>query len=115
MSNFIEKFLSKGSTFQVIRRDLPNGIRKKRPGAEIKNFFFHLDDAPAHRAEGTLLVIDFLHFERINHASYSLDCATMDCAFFQQLKSDLRGRRFIDFLELRMAFKTAISGFDKTR
>ena len=99
------------SLFQVIRRHLLHAIRKKRPGAEPENFLFHQDNAPAHRATDTLLTIDFLGFERINHAPYSPDCAPMDFAVFPQLKSDMRGRRFTDLQEIRMAVRKAISGY----
>lgn len=99
---------------QVIRRHLLNAIRKKRPGAEVENLLFHQDNAPPHRAVETLLTIDFLGFERINHAPYSPDLAPMDFAVFPQLKSDLRGRSFSDIEELRMAVRTAVSAYDKS-
>lgn len=100
--------------FQVIRRHLLHAIRKKRPGAEVENFIFHQDNAPAHRAEDTLLTIDFLGFERLRHAPYSPDCAPMDYAVFPQLKSELRGRRFADLQQIRMAVRKVIAGYDKT-
>ena len=43
---------------QVIRRDLVNSIRKKRPGKEIEDFLLHQDNAPAHRADSTVLELD---------------------------------------------------------
>ena len=35
----------------------------------------------------------------------------MDFAVFPQLKSDMRGRRFTDLQEIRMAVRKAISGY----
>ena len=40
-------------------------------------------------------------YDRIQHAPYSLDLAPFDFAFFPQLKSNLHGKRFSDFDELR--------------
>ena len=46
----------------------------------------------SHRATDTLLTINFLGYERINHAPYSPDLAPMDFAVFPRLKDELRGR-----------------------
>ncbi|XP_060582795.1 uncharacterized protein LOC132739160 [Ruditapes philippinarum] len=52
---------------KVVRRDLTNAIRKKRAGCDIENLISHQDNAPAHRADKTLLTIDFLGYERLCH------------------------------------------------
>ena len=44
---------------------------------------------------------DKKRYDRIQHAPYSLDLAPFDFAFFPQLKSNLHGKRFSDFDELR--------------
>ena len=85
-----------------------NAIRKKRPGAEVENLLFHQDNAPTHRSNDTLMTIDFLGFERINHAPYSPDLAPFDFAVFPRLKDDLRGKRYDGLEELRLAVKTAV-------
>ena len=45
--------------FQVLRRDLVRAIRRKRPDVEIESLVFHQDNAPAHRAQETIMTIDF--------------------------------------------------------
>ena len=99
--------------FQVIQRQLQNAIQKKRPDAEIENFIFHQDNTPAHRAKNTLLTINSIGFERIKHSPYSPDCPPMDFAVFPELKKDLRGKRFADLQEQRMAVRKAVSRHDK--
>ena len=44
---------------------------------------------------------DKKRYGRIQHSPFSLDLAPFDFAFFPQLKSDLHGKRFSDFDELR--------------
>ena len=63
-----------------------NAQRKKRPHAEVENLLFHQDNAPPHRCKETLMTIDFLGYERIDHAPYSPDLAPFDFAIFPRLK-----------------------------
>lgn len=100
-------------SFQVIRRDLSNAIRKKRPDSEIENLIFHQDNAPAHRSEDTLMTIDFLGYERLRHAPYSPDLAPMDFAIFPRLKSELRGQSFDTADEIRFAVRSAMRKIPK--
>ena len=87
---------------------MTNAIRKKRPGIAIEELVFHQDNAPSHRATYTLLTIDFLGYERINHAPYSPDLAPMDSVVFPRLKDELRGRRFETLDELRLAVRSEV-------
>jgi len=74
---------------------------------------FHQNNAPSHRATDTLMTIDFLGYERINHAPYSPDLAPMDFAVFPRLKGELRGeRRFETLEELRLAARSEVGGFE---
>ena len=98
---------------RVIRRDLMRAIRKKRPGAEIENLLFHQDNAQSHRSKETLLTIDFLGYESLPHAPYSPDLAPFDFALFPRLKEDLRGVRYQDLHELRMAVRTKVAEYGK--
>lgn len=59
------------------------------------------------------MTIDFLGYERINHAPYSPDLAPFDFAVFPRLKSDLRGNRYEDLQDLRMAVRSAVSQYAK--
>ena len=56
---------------QVLRRDLVNAMRKKRPCERIE------DNAPAHRADSTVLELDLLGSDRVVHAPYSPGLAPM--------------------------------------
>jgi len=99
-------------SLQVLRRDLTNAIRKKRPGVAIEELLLHQDNAHSHRATDTLMTIDFLGYERIYHAPYSPDLAPMDFAVFPRLKSELRGRRFETLEELRLAVRSEVGRFE---
>lgn len=109
-----DKTVNKSYYQKVIRRDLINAIRKKREHAEIENIIFHQDNAPPHRAHDTLMTIDFLGFERIDHAPYSPDLAPMDFAVFPRLKSDLRGRHFTTHQELQYTVRSTIAGYEQS-
>ncbi|XP_052779486.1 histone-lysine N-methyltransferase SETMAR-like [Mya arenaria] len=97
-----------------LRRDLVHAIQKKRPDVEIENLIFHQDNARAHRAQETLMMIDFLGFERLNHSPYSPEPAPMDFAIFPRLKADLRGRRFECLAEFRSAVQSSFASLSET-
>jgi len=59
--------------FQVLRRDLNHALRKKRPDVNLTSVILHQDNAPPHKASSTLLEIDLLGFELLNHPAYSPD------------------------------------------
>lgn len=102
------------TVFQVIRRDLIQALRKKRPhmSQNLENVLFHHDNAPCHTAAATQLEIGLLGFEQIPHAPYSPDLAPMDFAVFPQVKAKLRGIRFNDFSELKCATLNAVKTLD---
>lgn len=77
------------------------------------NRVYHQDNAPSHTARDTLLTIDLIGFERLQHSPYSPDLAPMDFAVFPRLKSELRGRRFENLDELRLATRSVVSHFEK--
>ena len=94
----------------MIRRNLLQALRKKRPNVLAEQIIFHQDNAPAHRAASTELELDVLGFERIIHPPYSPDLAPMDFCVFPTLKSELRGKRFDNLDQLRFAARTILSG-----
>ena len=100
--------------FQVIRRDLIQAIRKKRPelSQNLENVLFHQDKAPAHTAAMTQLEIGLLGFDQIRHAPYSPNLAPMDFAVFPYVKAQLRGIRFKNFSELKCATLNAVRKLD---
>jgi histone-lysine N-methyltransferase SETMAR len=94
-----------------VRRDLTNAFREKGAGCDIENLIFHQDNAPAHRADETLLTIDFLGYERLRHPPYSPDLAPLDFCVFPRLKADLRGRRFDTEDKIKYAVRSAIRSY----
>lgn len=97
---------------QVLRRDLVNAIRKKRPGKRIEDFLLHQDNAPAHRADSTVLDLDLLGLDRVVHAPYSPDLAPMDFKVFPTVKAELRGKKFENTSELTYATRSIVSSLD---
>ncbi len=98
----------------IIRRSYADvgAMRKKRPDVDIETMIYHQDNAPPHKANDTLMTIDFLGFQRLEHSPYSPDLAPMDFAVFPRLKAELRGHHFQDSHELRIAVRRAISHFE---
>ena len=100
--------------FQVVRRDLIQAIRKKRPElSQLENVLFHQDSAPAHTAATTQLEIGLLRFDQITHPPYSTDLAPTDFAVFPQVKAELRGIKFTEFCELKRATLNAVRRLDE--
>ena len=97
---------------KVIRRDLLNAIRKKRPELinEIENVVLHQDNAPPHTANTTQIEIDVLGFQRVDNPPYSPDLAPLDFKYFPELKNHLRGTRF----HSRDEIMNAILSFNRT-
>lgn len=98
--------------FQVLRRDLVQAIRKKRPGIDLDQIIIHQDNAPGHRAQSMQLEIGLLGFETLEHPPYTPDVAPMDFWVFPEIKAQLRGRRFDSGLELQIETKRIVSSFD---
>ncbi|WAR08098.1 MOS1T-like protein [Mya arenaria] len=99
----------------VVRRDMVQSLRKKRPGMDedIENVLLHQDNAPAHRARYTELELVVLGIGRLEHAPNSPDPAPLDFALFPAIKAQLRGIRFDDLESLRRHVQTIMSSFDK--
>ncbi|WAR01740.1 IML1-like protein [Mya arenaria] len=91
-----------------------DALRKKRPEMNLDAMLFHQDNAPAHRCQETLLIINFLGFNRLQHAPYSPDLAPTDFAVFPRLKADLRENRYENLDHLRMAVRSIVRSYDRT-
>lgn len=89
-------------------------MKRKRPGIDLDQVILHQDNAPPHRAESTLLEIDLLGFERLEHSPYSPDLAPMDFDIFPRLKKQLRGVRHADRRDLELHVQEVIRNFDTT-
>ena len=100
-------------SLQVLRRDLVKAMRRKRPGLDFDQVILHQDNAPPHRAQSTLLDIDLLGFERLQHSPYSPDLAPMDFDIFPRLKKELRGIRHESRRELELHVQEVVRNFNK--
>lgn len=98
---------------KVLRRDLVDALRKKRPGIPLEYFILHQDNAPPHTAEVTKLEIGVLGFQTISHPPYSPDLAPMDFAVFPTIKKQLKGRRFQSLEALRRATAKIVAQFNE--
>lgn len=96
---------------KVLRRDLVQAIRKKRPNLSLDKVILHQDNAPAHKAASTMLEIDLLGFQLIDHPAYSPDLAPMDFRVFPEVKAQLKGRRFDSLDELRYATRDIVASY----
>jgi len=85
---------------QVLRRDLVDTLRKKRPGIPVEHFLLHMDNASSHTAAATQLEIRVLGFRSVQHPPYSPDLAPFDFAIFSVIKQQQKGQRFDSLSEL---------------
>ena len=95
-------------SFQTIRRDLMNALRKKRPALynNIENVILHQEamhpviPLPGHSWRSMCWV-----YRELRTPPYSPDLALLDFSYFPQLKSHLRANRFQDREELMYAIQ----------
>ena len=81
---------------QVLRFDLMHAVKKKRPNLNLEHIIFNQDNAPGHRAESSLLEINFLGFEILQHPPYSPGLAPLDFRVFPEIKAALWSIPFED-------------------
>ena len=113
MTNVLEVKTQNGTWlyFQVLRRDLIQALKKKRPELDPEQVIFHQDNAPGHRADSTLLEINLLGFEILRHPPYSPDLAPLDFRVFPEIKAALRGIRFDNPSQLRRQIQDVVSSY----
>lgn len=68
-----------------------------------------MDNAPAHMADNTILLLQNLGWTRLPHPAYSPDLAPSDFWFFARLKKNLRGRHYGTLAQLKDAVEEQIS------
>ncbi|XP_045445715.1 histone-lysine N-methyltransferase SETMAR-like [Melitaea cinxia] len=78
-------------------------IVEKRRGKISKGILFLQDNAPVHTARIARQALLETGFDEVNHPPYSPDLAPSDYFSFKNLKKDLRGRRFGDDEEMKVA------------
>lgn len=83
-----------------------------RSGPKKTHFLLHQDNAPAHRAESTIIDLDLFGFDRVDHAPLSPDLAPIDFKAFPTVKAELRGRKFENTEELVYANRTIVNKLD---
>jgi len=92
-------YLEKGKTitgayYSNLLTRLDEKIREKRPGLQKKQIIFHQDNASVHKSVLAVGKLRDLHYELLEHPSYSPDLAPSDFSVFPKLKLFLAGQRF---------------------
>jgi histone-lysine N-methyltransferase SETMAR len=73
---------------------LDETIHEKRPGLQKKKIIIHQDNTPAHKSVLAMGKLMDLHYELLEHPSYSPDLAPSDFYLFPKLKLFLARHRF---------------------
>ncbi|GBP66110.1 Histone-lysine N-methyltransferase SETMAR [Eumeta japonica] len=68
------------------------------------------DNASVHTARVSRQALKNTGFSEIDHPPYSPDLAPSDYFFFSDLKKELRGRRFVDDNQMKMAVESHFEG-----
>lgn len=71
-------------------------ILKGHPETELRRYFLHHDNAPAHRAALTTAFLDGSGIKLLQHPPYSPDLAPCDFWLFPKIKEKLKRKEFID-------------------
>jgi len=88
-----DKTITGKYNFNLLTR-LDKKICEKRPGLQKKNITFHQDNAPAHKSVLAMGKLRDLHYELLEHPSFSPDLTPSDSYLFPKLKLFLAGQRF---------------------
>lgn len=90
-------------------RGMKESVRRKRPQLWARDqdgkrsFQLHQDNASPHTADPTLRLLEDSGIDILQHPPNSLDLAPCDYFLFPRLKSELRGVRFRNILEMQAA------------
>ncbi|GBP64078.1 Histone-lysine N-methyltransferase SETMAR [Eumeta japonica] len=68
------------------------------------------DNASVHTARVSRQALKDTGFSEIDHPPYSPDLASSDYFLFSNLKKELRGRRFVDDNQMKMAVESHFEG-----
>lgn len=83
------KWYTENCLLQVIE-----SLKSLRPNSRMDTWFFHHDNAPAHRAKVSTDYLTSTGLKLLEHPPYSPDLAPCDFALFPHVKMKLKGRRF---------------------
>ncbi|GBP27465.1 Mariner Mos1 transposase [Eumeta japonica] len=81
-------------------------VEQKRRGKLSRGVLFLQDNASVHTARVSRQALKDTGFSEIDHPPYSPDLAPSDYFLFSNLKKELRGRRFIDDNQMKMAVES---------
>jgi histone-lysine N-methyltransferase SETMAR len=95
------EFMPKGSTINGASYantlcNLKEAILQKRPKLRNKKIGLLHDNAPVHTSHLARAALHECKFEELFHPAYSPDLAPSDFYLFQNLKKDLKGKRYAD-------------------
>lgn len=94
------------ASYATTLRNLREAIKGKRRGKLTAGVLLLHDNAPVHKARVAKAAVRECGFEEITHPPYSPDLAPSDYYLFPNLKKHLRGKRFSDDEELKVAINT---------
>ena len=98
-----DKSTINGPYWAVLIGRLRESIKEKRRGKLTKGVLLLHDNAPAHGARVAQAAIRDCGFEQLNNPPYSPDLAPSDFYLFRLLKKELRGKRFKEGDDLKLA------------
>jgi histone-lysine N-methyltransferase SETMAR len=92
-------YLEKGKTitgeyYSNLLTRLDKQMHEKRPSLQKKNIIFHQDNAPAQKSVLAMRKLRDLHYELLEHPSYSPDLAPYKFCLLLKLKLILTGQHF---------------------
>ena len=102
-----------GQYFADLLRRLHLSICLKRQGKLSSTPLLLHDNAPAHTSRITKTVVRECGFEEMSHPPYSLDLAPCDFQLFLNLKDHLRGMRYEDDDDFKLATEEWLNDQDK--
>ncbi|GBP78777.1 Mariner Mos1 transposase [Eumeta japonica] len=101
-------YLPKGTTmngqcYANLLAQAREAVVQKRCGKLSRGVLFLQDNASVHTARVSRQALKETGFSEIDHPPYSPDLAPSDYFLFSNLKKELRGRRFVDDNQMKMA------------
>ncbi|GBP28881.1 Mariner Mos1 transposase [Eumeta japonica] len=104
-------YLPKGTTmngqyYANLLAQAREAVVQKRRGKLLRGVLFLQDNASVHTARVSRQALKDTGFSEIDHPPYSPDLAPNDYFLFSNLKKELRGRRFVDDNQMKMAVES---------
>ncbi|GBP68762.1 Histone-lysine N-methyltransferase SETMAR [Eumeta japonica] len=108
-------YLPKGTTmngqyYANLLAQAREAVVQKRRGKLSRGVLFLQDNASVHTARVSRQALKDTGFSEIDHPPYSPDLAPSNYFLFSNLKKELRGRRFVDDNQMKMAVESHFEG-----